>query len=80
MAAKKMLEEELKPELWYYEIKHCCIHGGEPLQATERGLDQLSKGKITAANDNYFSMFLWLMKTLGKGMYTGERDVLKLND
>ena len=27
-AARKRLDKFLKPELKYYELKYCCIHGG----------------------------------------------------
>ena len=38
MAAKKRLEKELKPELRCYEIKYCCIHGGQSFMATGKGI------------------------------------------
>ena len=28
-AAKKRLNKFLKPDLKYYELKYCCIHGGQ---------------------------------------------------
>ena len=38
MAAKKRLAKELKPELRYYDIKYCCIHGGQSFKATGKGI------------------------------------------
>ena len=32
-AAKNRLNKFLKPELKYYELKYCCIHGGQAFKA-----------------------------------------------
>ena len=37
-AAKKRVEKHLKPELKYYEIKYCCIHGGQAFKAKGKGV------------------------------------------
>jgi hypothetical protein len=36
-AAKKRLNKFLKPELKYYELKYCCIHGGQAFKAKGKG-------------------------------------------
>ena len=36
-AAKKRLDKFLKPELKYYEIKLCCIHGGQSFKSKGKG-------------------------------------------
>ena len=36
-AAKKRLNKILKPELKYYEIKLCCIHGGQRFKSKGKG-------------------------------------------
>ena len=36
-AAKKRLNKFLKPELRYYEIKLCCIHGGQRFKSKSKG-------------------------------------------
>ena len=36
-AAKKRLNKFLKPELKYYEVKYCCIHGGQAFKAKGKG-------------------------------------------
>ena len=36
-AAKKRLNKFLKPELKYYELKYCCIHGGQGFKVKGKG-------------------------------------------
>ena len=36
-SAKKRLNRFLKPELKYYELKYCCIHGGQAFKAKGKG-------------------------------------------
>ena len=36
-AAKKRLDRFIKPELKYYEIKYCCIIGGQAFKAKGKG-------------------------------------------
>lgn len=36
-AAKKRLDRFIKPELKYYEIKYCCIHGGQSFKGKGKG-------------------------------------------
>ena len=36
-AAKKHVERFLKPELKYYEIKYCCIHGWQAFKPKGKG-------------------------------------------
>ena len=36
-AAKKCLNKFLKPDLKYYELKYCCIHGGQAFKAKGKG-------------------------------------------
>ena len=33
MSGKKHLTKFLKPDLKYYELKYCCIHGGQAFKA-----------------------------------------------
>ena len=35
--AKRRLNKPLKQELRYYEIKFCCIHGGQTLKPQRKG-------------------------------------------
>ena len=37
-AAKKRVERFLKPELKYYEIKYCYIHGGQAFKPKGKGM------------------------------------------
>lgn len=36
-AAKKRMDKSIKPELKYYEIKYCCIHGGQHFKSQGKG-------------------------------------------
>ena len=37
-AARKRMNKSIKPELKYYEIKYCCIHGGQHFKSQGKGL------------------------------------------
>ena len=37
-AAKKRLDRSLNPALKYYEIKFCCIHGGQIFKPSGKGV------------------------------------------
>ena len=37
-AASKRLTRHLKPELKYYELKMCCIHGGQAFRSQGKGI------------------------------------------
>lgn len=36
-AARKRLNKSINPELNYYEIKYCCIHGGQHFKSQGKG-------------------------------------------
>ena len=36
-AARKRIDKYLKPELKYYELKYCCIHGGQAFKGKSKG-------------------------------------------
>ena len=36
-AARKRMNRSIKPELKYYEIKYCCIHGGQHFKLLGKG-------------------------------------------
>ena len=36
-AARKRINRYLKPELKYYELKYCCIHGGQAFKGKSKG-------------------------------------------
>ena len=36
-SGKKHLSKFLKPDLKYYELKYCCIHGGQAFKAKGKG-------------------------------------------
>ena len=37
-SAAKRLNRVLKPELRYYEIKYCCVHGGQAFKSVGKGI------------------------------------------
>lgn len=37
-AAKKRLDRPLNPALKYYEVKFCCIHGGQTFRSSGKGI------------------------------------------
>ena len=37
-AARKRMGRQMKEELKYYELKYCCIHGGQTFKAKGRGI------------------------------------------
>ncbi|CAI8028484.1 hypothetical protein GBAR_LOCUS16243 [Geodia barretti] len=41
-AARKRMGRPMKEELKYYELKYCCIHGGQPFKAKGRGIRSTS--------------------------------------
>ena len=41
-AARKRMGRPMKEELEYYELKYCCIHGGQPFKAKGRGIRSTS--------------------------------------
>ena len=41
-AARKRLVRPIKPELRYYEVKFCCIHGGQAFKAKGKGMRSTS--------------------------------------
>jgi hypothetical protein len=37
-AAKKRIDRYMKPELKYYQLKFCCIHGGKKFKSEGKGI------------------------------------------
>ena len=37
-AARKRVSRDLNPDLKYYEIKYCCIHGGQKFKSQGKGM------------------------------------------
>ena len=37
-AAKKRIDRVMKPELQFYQLKFCCIHGGKKFKSESKGM------------------------------------------
>lgn len=37
-AAKKRIDRYMKPQLHYYQLKYCCIHGGRKFKSEGKGI------------------------------------------